>query len=111
MAGIDQSDFHLLGRPQMNSTVSAAVEDQKALEEEKLDPKQTPGGQMQNIQVSGPNRPWFKSLARVPQGREKNISLSLAELSLCPFPEIASLSIKKWGQAWWRMLFIPALGS
>nr|XP_048285797.1 centrosomal protein of 78 kDa isoform X4 [Myodes glareolus] len=52
MAGIDQSDFHLLGRPQMNSTVSAAVEDQKALEEEKLDPKQTPGGQMQNIQVS-----------------------------------------------------------
>lgn len=88
MAGIDQSDFHLLGRPQMNSTVSAAVEDQKALEEEKLDPKQTPGGQMQNIQVSGPNRPWFKSLARVPKGRERNIGLSLAELSLCPFPEL-----------------------
>lgn len=58
MAGIDQSDFHLLGRPQMNSTVSAAG-DQKALEEEKLGPKQTPGGQMQNIQVSGPNRPWL----------------------------------------------------
>ncbi|XP_026637411.1 centrosomal protein of 78 kDa isoform X1 [Microtus ochrogaster] len=52
MAGIDQSDFHLIGRPQMNSTVSAAVEDQRALEEEKLDLKQTPGGQVQNIQVS-----------------------------------------------------------
>nr|XP_048285796.1 centrosomal protein of 78 kDa isoform X3 [Myodes glareolus] len=61
MAGIDQSDFHLLGRPQMNSTVSAAVEDQKALEEEKLDPKQTPGGQMQNIQFQK-----IRSDARIP---------------------------------------------
>ncbi|XP_052617273.1 centrosomal protein of 78 kDa isoform X3 [Peromyscus californicus insignis] len=51
MAGIDQSDFHLLGRPQMNSTVSAPVEEQRALEEEKLDPKQTAVGQMQNIQI------------------------------------------------------------
>ncbi|XP_075829748.1 centrosomal protein of 78 kDa isoform X2 [Microtus pennsylvanicus] len=50
MAGIDQSDFHLIGRPQMSSTVSAAVEDQRALEEEKLDLTQTPGGQVQNIQ-------------------------------------------------------------
>lgn len=52
MAGIDQSDFHLLGRPQMNSTISAPVEEQRALEEEKPDPKQTAIGQMQNIQVS-----------------------------------------------------------
>ncbi|XP_051002163.1 centrosomal protein of 78 kDa [Acomys russatus] len=50
MAGIDQSDFHLLGRPQMSSTVSAPVEEQKALEEEKPDSKQSAAGQMQNIQ-------------------------------------------------------------
>ncbi|XP_050015967.1 centrosomal protein of 78 kDa isoform X3 [Alexandromys fortis] len=61
MAGIDQSDFHLIGRPQMNSTVSAAVEDQRALEEEKLDPKQTPGGQVQNIQFQK-----IRSDARIP---------------------------------------------
>lgn len=79
MAGIDQSDFHLLGRPQMNSTISAPVEEQRALEEEKLDPKQTAIGQMQNIQVSGPERPWCKSLARVPQVRESSVSLTLAE--------------------------------
>ncbi|XP_048662908.1 centrosomal protein of 78 kDa isoform X5 [Marmota marmota marmota] len=53
MAGIDQSDFHLLGRPQMNSTISSAPkEEKKALEEEKTDPKQNALGQMQNIQVS-----------------------------------------------------------
>uniref|UniRef100_A0A8D2JPZ5 Centrosomal protein of 78 kDa n=1 Tax=Sciurus vulgaris TaxID=55149 RepID=A0A8D2JPZ5_SCIVU len=51
MAGIDQSDFHLLGRPQMNSTISSAPkEEKKALEEEKTDPKQNALGQMQNIQ-------------------------------------------------------------
>ncbi|CAH6793826.1 centrosomal protein of 78 kDa isoform X2 [Phodopus roborovskii] len=50
MAGIDQSDFHLLGRPQMNSTVGAPVEEQKVLEEDKPDLKQTTVGQMQNIQ-------------------------------------------------------------
>lgn len=51
MAGIDQSDFHLLGRPQMSSTVSSAPkEEKKALEEEKTDPKQNALGQMQNIQ-------------------------------------------------------------
>ncbi|CAO2584891.1 Centrosomal protein of 78 kDa [Lemmus lemmus] len=61
MAGIDQSDFHLIGRPQLNSTVSAAVEDQRALEEAKLDPKQTPGGQMQNIQFQK-----IRSDARIP---------------------------------------------
>lgn len=71
MAGIDQSDFHLIGRPQMNSTISAAVEDQKAPEEEKLDPKQTPGGQMQNIQVSGPNRTWYKSISKSSPGQRK----------------------------------------
>lgn len=61
MAGIDQSDFHLIGRPQMNSTVSAAVEDQRALEEEKLDPKQTSGAQVQNIQFQK-----IRSDARIP---------------------------------------------
>ncbi|XP_063105596.1 centrosomal protein of 78 kDa isoform X6 [Cavia porcellus] len=53
MAGIDQSDFHLLGRPQMNSTVSNLPEEEKkALEEEKTEPKQNAVGRMQNIQVS-----------------------------------------------------------
>uniref|UniRef100_A0A8C9E9G4 Centrosomal protein 78 n=1 Tax=Phocoena sinus TaxID=42100 RepID=A0A8C9E9G4_PHOSS len=53
MAGIDQSDFHLLGRPQMNSTVSSPPkEEKKALEEEKSESKQGAPGQMQNIQVS-----------------------------------------------------------
>ncbi|XP_057403773.1 centrosomal protein of 78 kDa isoform X4 [Balaenoptera acutorostrata] len=53
MAGIDQSDFHLLGRPQMNSTVSSPPkEEKKALEEEKSESKQNALGQMQNIQVS-----------------------------------------------------------
>ncbi|XP_048074326.1 centrosomal protein of 78 kDa isoform X6 [Ursus arctos] len=53
MAGIDQSDFHLLGRPQMNSTISSLPkEEKKALEEEKPESKQNPVGQMQNIQVS-----------------------------------------------------------
>ncbi|XP_030881381.1 centrosomal protein of 78 kDa isoform X8 [Leptonychotes weddellii] len=53
MAGIDQSDFHLLGRPQMNSTLSSLpTEEKKALEEEKRESKQNPLGQMQNIQVS-----------------------------------------------------------
>ncbi|XP_048187941.1 centrosomal protein of 78 kDa isoform X2 [Perognathus longimembris pacificus] len=51
MAGIDQTDFHLLGRPQMNSTVSGQPkEEKKALEEEKTDPQQNALGQMQNIQ-------------------------------------------------------------
>ncbi|XP_008574165.1 PREDICTED: centrosomal protein of 78 kDa-like isoform X2 [Galeopterus variegatus] len=53
MAGIDQSDFHLLGRPQMNSTItSPPKEEKKALEEEKPEPNQNALGQMQNIQVS-----------------------------------------------------------
>ncbi|KAG8519835.1 Centrosomal protein of 78 kDa, partial [Galemys pyrenaicus] len=51
IAGIDQSDFHLLGRPQMNSTVgSLPKEENKALEEEKPESKQNALGQMQNIQ-------------------------------------------------------------
>ncbi|XP_023364906.1 centrosomal protein of 78 kDa isoform X2 [Otolemur garnettii] len=51
MAGIDQSDFHLLGPPQMNSTVSSLPrEEKKALEEEKPEAKQNAIGQMQNIQ-------------------------------------------------------------
>ncbi|XP_049567368.1 centrosomal protein of 78 kDa-like [Orcinus orca] len=51
MAGIDQSDFHLLGRPQMNSTVSSPrKEEKKTLEEEKSESKQGAPGQMQNIQ-------------------------------------------------------------
>lgn len=29
MAGIDQSDFHLLGRPQMNSTLSSPPKEEK----------------------------------------------------------------------------------
>lgn len=57
MAGIDQSDFHLLGHPQMNSTVSSPPkEEKKALEEEKSELQQSALGQMQNIQVSGQNR-------------------------------------------------------
>ncbi|XP_062936866.1 centrosomal protein of 78 kDa isoform X2 [Cynocephalus volans] len=53
MAGIDQSDFHLLGHPQMNSTItSPPKEEKKALEEEKPEPNQNAQGQMQNIQVS-----------------------------------------------------------
>ncbi|XP_037348210.1 centrosomal protein of 78 kDa isoform X2 [Talpa occidentalis] len=51
IAGIDQSDFHLLGHPQMNSTVgSQPKEENKALEEEKAESKQNALGQMQNIQ-------------------------------------------------------------
>ncbi|XP_012873939.1 PREDICTED: centrosomal protein of 78 kDa isoform X1 [Dipodomys ordii] len=50
MAGIDQSDFHLLGRPQMNSTISSQPEEErKALDGEKTDVKQNAIGQMQNI--------------------------------------------------------------
>ncbi|XP_069891895.1 centrosomal protein of 78 kDa isoform X3 [Dipodomys merriami] len=50
MAGIDQSDFHLLGRPQMNSTISSQPEEErKALDEEKTVVKQNAVGQMQNI--------------------------------------------------------------
>ncbi|XP_075864720.1 centrosomal protein of 78 kDa isoform X2 [Microcebus murinus] len=53
MAGIDQSDFHLLGHPQMNSTVSSLPkEEKKALEEEKPEPKQNALGKIENIQVS-----------------------------------------------------------
>ncbi|XP_012506110.1 PREDICTED: centrosomal protein of 78 kDa [Propithecus coquereli] len=51
MAGIDQSDFHLLGHPQMNSTVSSLPkEEKKALEEEKPEPKQNALGKIENIQ-------------------------------------------------------------
>ncbi|XP_070104639.1 centrosomal protein of 78 kDa isoform X8 [Equus przewalskii] len=50
MAGIDQSDFHLLGRPQMSSTVSSPPKEEKALEEEKPESKQNALGQMPNIQ-------------------------------------------------------------
>ncbi|KAM6183034.1 centrosomal protein of 78 kDa isoform 2-T2 [Erethizon dorsatum] len=62
MAGIDQSDFHLLGRPQMNSTVSNPPEEEKkAHEEEKPDPKQNAMGRMQNIQFQK-----FTGDARIP---------------------------------------------
>ncbi|XP_045418656.1 centrosomal protein of 78 kDa isoform X2 [Lemur catta] len=51
MAGIDQSDFHLLGHPQMNSTVSSVPrEEKKALEEEKPEPKQNALGKIENIE-------------------------------------------------------------
>ncbi|XP_026956156.1 centrosomal protein of 78 kDa-like [Sagmatias obliquidens] len=51
MAGIDQSDFHLLGRTQMNSTVSSPPkEEKKALEEEKSESKQSAPGPTQNLQ-------------------------------------------------------------
>lgn len=56
MAGIDQSDFHLLGRPQMNSTLRSPPKEEKALVEEKTESKQNALGQMQNIQVSEQNR-------------------------------------------------------
>nr|XP_054357993.1 centrosomal protein of 78 kDa isoform X6 [Pongo pygmaeus] len=52
MAGIDQSDFQLLGHPQMTSSVSNPPKEEKALEDEKPEPKQNALGQMQNIQVS-----------------------------------------------------------
>ncbi|KAM7092754.1 centrosomal protein of 78 kDa isoform 5-T5 [Molossus nigricans] len=53
MAGIDPSDFHLLGRPQLTSTLtSPPKEEKKAFEEEKPESKQNALGQMQNIQVS-----------------------------------------------------------
>lgn len=53
MAGIDQSDFHLLGRPQMNSTLSSPPgEEKKALGEEKPESRHSALAQMQNIQVS-----------------------------------------------------------
>ncbi|XP_077822807.1 centrosomal protein of 78 kDa isoform X18 [Macaca mulatta] len=52
MAGIDQSDFQLLGHPQMTSTVSnPPKEEKKALEDERPEPKQNALGQMQNIQM------------------------------------------------------------
>ncbi|XP_049563395.1 centrosomal protein of 78 kDa-like [Orcinus orca] len=51
MADIDESDFHLLGRPQMNSTVSSPrKEEKKALEEEKSESKQSAPGLTQNLQ-------------------------------------------------------------
>lgn len=54
MAGIDQSDFHVLGRPQMTSTLtSPPEEEEKALVETEPESKQNALGQMQNIQVSG----------------------------------------------------------
>lgn len=57
VAGIDQSDFNLLGRPQMNSTISSLPkEGQKALEEEKPEETQNAVGQLQNIQVSRQSR-------------------------------------------------------
>ncbi|XP_054376055.1 centrosomal protein of 78 kDa isoform X8 [Pongo abelii] len=52
MAGIDQSDFQLLGHPQMTSSVSNPPKEEKALEDEKPEPKQNALGQVQNIQVS-----------------------------------------------------------
>ncbi|XP_054439233.1 centrosomal protein of 78 kDa [Pteronotus mesoamericanus] len=53
MAGIDSSDFHLLGHPQLNSTLTSPPEEEKkALEEEKPESTQNALGQMQNIQVS-----------------------------------------------------------
>uniref|UniRef100_A0A673UCS9 Centrosomal protein of 78 kDa n=1 Tax=Suricata suricatta TaxID=37032 RepID=A0A673UCS9_SURSU len=51
MAGIDQSDFHLLGHPQMNSTMTSPPrEEKKAPEEEKPESKQNSLGHVQNIQ-------------------------------------------------------------
>ncbi|XP_036186657.1 centrosomal protein of 78 kDa isoform X2 [Myotis myotis] len=51
IAGIDPSDFHLLGRPQLHSTLTGPPKvEKKALEEEKTESKQNALGQMQNIQ-------------------------------------------------------------
>ncbi|XP_045144334.1 centrosomal protein of 78 kDa isoform X2 [Echinops telfairi] len=51
MAGIDQSDFHLLGRPQMNSTLTRAPEeDKKALEEGKPESEKKALGPVPNVQ-------------------------------------------------------------
>lgn len=55
MAGIDQSDFHIMGHPQMNSTLSSPPKEEKTIEEEKSESKQNALGQMQNIQVSEQN--------------------------------------------------------
>lgn len=51
LAGIDPSDFNLLGRPQLHSTLTGPpTEEKKALEEGKPESKQNALGQMQNIQ-------------------------------------------------------------
>ncbi|XP_075405874.1 centrosomal protein of 78 kDa isoform X2 [Tenrec ecaudatus] len=51
MAGIDQADFHLLGRPQMNSTITNAPEEEKkALEEVKPDSEKAALGPVHNVQ-------------------------------------------------------------
>ncbi|XP_059958336.1 centrosomal protein of 78 kDa isoform X2 [Mesoplodon densirostris] len=87
MAGIDQSDFHLLGRPQMNSTVSSPPkEEKKALEEEKSESKQSALGQMQNIQfqeITGDARiPLSLDSFQVPVSTQEALETSIDNLGV-----------------------------
>ncbi|XP_077762325.1 centrosomal protein of 78 kDa isoform X3 [Canis aureus] len=99
MAGIDQSDFHLLGRPQMNSTISSLPKDEKkALEEEKPESKQNPLGQMQNIQfqkITGDARiPLPLDSFRVPVSTQEPLETSRDNLGV-PVSEQRQDSIKE----------------
>uniref|UniRef100_A0A8C0M243 Centrosomal protein 78 n=1 Tax=Canis lupus familiaris TaxID=9615 RepID=A0A8C0M243_CANLF len=99
IAGIDQSDFHLLGRPQMNSTISSPPKDEKkALEEEKPESKQNPLGQMQNIQfqkITGDARiPLPLDSFRVPVSTQEPLETSRDNLGV-PVSEQRQDSIKE----------------
>uniref|UniRef100_A0A8C7BBS4 Centrosomal protein of 78 kDa n=1 Tax=Neovison vison TaxID=452646 RepID=A0A8C7BBS4_NEOVI len=99
MAGIDQSDFHLLGRPQMNSTLSSLPkEEKKALEEEKPESKQNPLGQMQNIQfqkITGDARiPLPLDSFHVPGSTQETLEMSRDNLEV-PVNEQQQDSIKE----------------
>ncbi|XP_025857290.1 centrosomal protein of 78 kDa isoform X3 [Vulpes vulpes] len=99
MAGIDQSDFHLLGRPQMNSTISSLPKDEKkALEEEKPESKQNPLGQMQNIQfqkITGDARiPLPLDSFRVPVSTQEPLETSRDNMGV-PVSEQRQDSIKE----------------
>ncbi|XP_067568968.1 centrosomal protein of 78 kDa-like isoform X2 [Globicephala melas] len=98
MAGIDQSDFHLLGHPQMNSTVSSPrKEEKKALEEEKSESKQGAPGQMQNIQfqkITGDARiPLPLDSFRVPVSTQEALETSKDNLGV-PVTEQQQESLK-----------------
>ncbi|XP_073651371.1 centrosomal protein of 78 kDa-like isoform X2 [Tursiops truncatus] len=98
MAGIDQSDFHLLGHPQMNSTVSSPrKEEKKALEEEKSESKLGAPGQMQNIQfqkITGDARiPLPLDSFRVPVSTQEALETSKDNLGV-PVTEQQQESLK-----------------
>lgn len=90
MAGIDQSDFNLLGRPQMNSVSSSLPEELKALGEEP-DPKQSAVGQMQNIQfqkiTSDTRIPLSPDSFHVPVSTQEALTTSRDKLPIVAAPE------------------------